>query len=66
MLDLALVAMFVIYASVGVAGYAAYGWLKGQTVDVLITTNFAHDHTGLVPLEWPDHPALPALACKCS
>jgi len=53
MLDISLAAMFAIYASVGLAGYVAYGWLKGEAVDVLITTNMAHDHAGLLPLTLP-------------
>ena len=55
MLDIALFAMFGIYAAVGLAGFVAYGWLKGEVVDVLITTNMAHDREGLFPLELPGH-----------
>ena len=54
MLDISIAAMFLIYASVGLAGYLAYGWLKGDAaIDILITTNMAHDRAGIVPLELP-------------
>lgn len=43
MLDISLATMFVIYASVGLCGYLAYGWLRHEEVDVLITTNMARD-----------------------
>lgn len=43
MLDISLATMFFIYASVGLCGYLAYGWLRGEEVDVLITTNMARD-----------------------
>ena len=46
MLDLSIAAMFGIYAAVGLAGWITYGWLKGEAVDVLITTNMAHDVSG--------------------
>ena len=56
MLDISIAAMFIIYASVGLAGWITYGWLKGQYVDVLITTNMAHDTSGgIVPLTLPGH-----------
>lgn len=56
MLDISIAAMFVIYVSVGLAGWITYGWLKGQYVDVLITTNMAHDTSGgIVPLKLPGH-----------
>ena len=45
--------MFAIYASVGLAGYLTYGWLKGQEVDVLISTNMAKDSNGIVKLDLP-------------
>tara|TARA_B110001452_G_scaffold259202_1_gene255282 strand:+ start:144 stop:1580 length:1437 start_codon:yes stop_codon:yes gene_type:complete len=55
MLDISMMCMFAIYASVGMAGYVAYGWLEQEEVDVLITANMAHDGRGLVPLQLPGH-----------
>ena len=54
MLDLSICAMCLIYVGVGLAGWLTYGWLKGEIVDVLVTTNMAKDASGgLVPLTLP-------------
>lgn len=54
MLDVSLLCMFVIYGTVGVCGWLTYGWLKGEEVDILVTSNMASDATGgLIPLTLP-------------
>jgi vesicular inhibitory amino acid transporter len=49
MLDISLVSMFAIYATVGLAGYLAFGWLHEEKIDILSA------HTAPSPTPHP-HP----------